>query len=201
MYGIKHIPGKIDDFSPKVRVMIERRHMVRVAVHYKPPTNVITFPGSKGRVDSTRSGLYLKACQQLLRPVRKFFYAEGGEDNSDGFSVYDLDGYLGELGDIQGQYMDSTAVEQLDQQERSDFETDVANLQAAGFEYTAENHPEVMAAYGEQLIGHHLPSNYADISENSEFSSEIKKAYADVKGMVEQAKKALSSSPTASLTR
>jgi hypothetical protein len=200
MYGEKRIPDKISDFSLKVRVMIDNRHTARTAVHYKPPSNVITFPGNKGKASSTRSRLYLEACQQLLRPVREFFY-EDGEGGSGGFSVYDLDGYLGELGEIQGQYTDPAAAEQLDQQERNNLEADVANLQSAGFEYTSENYPEVVAAYGDQLTDRHLPANYADITENSEIRSELKKAYADVKGMIEQAKKSVSSSPVASLTR
>lgn len=202
MYGTRHIPGKISDFSLKVRVMIDHRHSLRVAMHYKPATNVIAFPANKGKVGSAHSGLYLEACQQLLRPVRQFFYKDDDDDGGSGdFSVYDLDDYLGELSEIQGQYLDPAAAEPLNQQERNSLVTDVANLQAAGFEYTTENHPEVMAAYGDQLIDRHLPANYADLAENSEVAPELKKAYADVKDMVEQAKKALSSMPTSTLSR
>ena len=204
-YGNKKLPGKVTDFSLKVRLMIDRRHSLRAAVHYRPSTNVLQFPTNKNKLGNTRSERYLEACQQLLRPVREFFYEDddddGGEGGSSGFSVYDLDGYLDDLNQIQGQYLESHGTEQLDQQERGDLQTDVANLQAAGFEYTTKNHPEVVAAYGEQLIDRHLPPNYANIAENSEVAPELKKAYADVKGMVEQAKKALSHTSTQTLSR
>jgi hypothetical protein len=205
MYGKKGIPGKINEFSLKVRVMIDRRHTQRAAAHYKPSSNVIQFPSNKNKIGNTNSNLYLEACQQLLRPVREFFYEEddddGGEGGGGGFTVYDLDGYLGDLSEIQGQYLENPGADQLASDERQNLQTDVANLQAAGFEYTNENHPEVVAAYGDQLMDRHLPPNYADIAENSEVAPELKKAYADVKGMVEQAKKSMAASSVPSLSQ
>lgn len=204
MYSKNGMPRKVDDFSLKVRIMIDQRYTERAATYYKPSTNVIQFPTNPNKLRTGHSSLYLEACQQLLRPVREFFFQDddGGEGGSGGgFTVYDLDGYLGDLNTIQSQYLENPAGEQLGSDERTSLKSDVANLQAAGFEYTTENHPEIIAAYGDQLIDRHLPPNYAEIAENSEIAPELKKAYADVKGMVEQAKKAMSSTTTPTLTR
>ena len=195
----KKLPTKVTSFSLKVRLMIDRRHSLHAAVHYRPSSNVLAFPTNKNKVGNTRSAHYLEACQQLLRPVREFFYDVDDKDGSN-FSVYDLDGYLDDLNTIQDHYLGPSGTEQLDRQECSYLQSDVANLQVAGFEYATEHHPEVIAAYGEQLMDRHLPPNYATIAENSEIAPELKKAYADVKGMVEQAKKSLSHTATYTLS-
>ncbi|PHQ81262.1 MAG: hypothetical protein COB66_02780 [Coxiella sp. (in: Bacteria)] len=202
LYGTSGIPGKVTDFSLKVRLMIDRRYSVRAEVAYRPSSNVVQFPSNRNKIGNSKSNLYLEACQQLLRPVREFFFEDDDDGGEGGLSVQDLDGYLGDLTVISDQYLDnSDGDEQLDQGERQNLQTDVASLQAAGFEYTNENHPEVIAAYGDQLTDRHLPANYAEIAENSEVAPELKKAYADVKGMVEQAKKSLAPSASPTLSR
>ena len=80
-------------------------------------------------------------------------------------------------------------------------QADVANLQAAGFEHAAELHPEIIAAYGDQLAERHLPANYQELAQNKDVAYEMKKAYADVKGMIEQAKQSVRHITQPTLTR
>lgn len=175
LYGNNYIPAKVESFSLKVRLMIDRRDF-DVTIK-KLQSNVIQFPSSPKQLEKATSRLYLKACQQLLCPVRHFFYEEGNVT---------LDDYLSKLKEIEGHYINNTqADEQLSVQERQHLQVDVINLQAAGFEHTNELYPEVLMAYGDQLVTRHLSTHYG---ENNEALPELKKAYADVKGMIEQAK-------------
>ncbi len=195
LYSKKGLPNKVADFSLKLRVMIDRCHNAQAAKYYKPSTNVIVFPTNKNKFKNhAYSNLYLQACQRLLGPVREFFCEEeeGGDAGGDGgFSVYALDAYLEGLNTVQKHCIGPPAEQQLDTQEQRLLQVDVVQLQVAGFEYTTEQQPEIVAAYGEQLMARHLPVFSLDLT-HGDIAFEMKQAYADVNGMIEQAKKVVS---------
>ena len=201
LYGNQYIPLRIDSFSLKVRVLIDQRDVV-AANQNSPRSNVIQFPSSAKRAEKAASQVYLEACQQLLRPVRYYFYEDQDDGGEGGSGIHALNSYLGELKQIEGQYINEAEGEAvLDSAEREHLQADVANLQAAGFEHAAELHPEIIAAYGDQLAERHLPANYQELAQNKDVAYEMKKAYADVKGMIEQAKQSVRHITQPTLTR
>ena len=173
-------PAKVDAFSLKVRVMIDQRDVALAAK--KPHSNVIQFPSHAKRLEQQKvPQVYLEACQQLLNPVRHFFY--------DADSHYTLDVYLGELKSIEGLYLNEAQnKDQLNSEERQQLQVDVVTLQVAGFEHAHEVTPHIIAAHGNELAIRHLAANYIELAQASDVAFEVKKAYADVKGMIAQAK-------------
>lgn len=187
IYHNVRLPAKVTEFRLKLRLMIDQRHSIRASYVYQANSNVLQFPTNRNKVGNLRTDNYLEACQALLGPVGKFFYA--GPDSH--FSIYDLDAYLNGVSQAAGRYLATDTESELNADEQQRLKVDVIDLQTAGFEHTSENYAEVLAAYGEQLIDHHkLLSRYAELADgDSQVSLEVKKAYADVKGMIEQAKK------------
>lgn len=183
------VPAKVDAFSLKVRVMIDQRDFRTTAK--KLQSNVIPFPSSSKRLERNyASSVYLDACQHLLNPVRHFFYETD--------SHYTLDVYLGELNAIAGNYFNG---DELTSQEQQDLQADVINLQVAGFEHTTGLMPHVIVAHGDRLATEHLGAHYPELAQIHDMAPLLKKAYADVKGMIEQAKLMMNPSERPTLRR
>lgn len=176
LHSNRAIPAKVDAFSLKVRVMIDRRDCGTTAK--KLQSNVIPFPSSIKRLEQQKTSLiYLEACQQLLNPVRHFFYEVDGR--------YTLDVYLGELNAIAGQYFNG---DELHSEGHQELQADVVNLQVAGFEHTTELMPQVIATHGDRLATQYLGIHYVELAQTHDIAPLLKAAYADVKGMIKQAK-------------
>lgn len=210
MYGQPNIPKSVMRFEMKLRIMLDHRRTTgQYHVTPKPAGNVLQFPTNSTqprKKSRLTSNLYVQACQQLLGPVKNFFFIDTGDEGGEGgraLTPCDLNGYLGELGEIQGYFTnDPAADQQLEGQERQNFEVDVVTLKAAGFEHASVQRPEILAVLGDQLMDAHFPVNYAELAENSDIPKELRQAYADVRGMIEQAKKlAAGSSPSPTLHR
>ena len=194
MYGNREIPKRVSQFEMKLRIMLDRRCM---RARRDPQNNVIQFDAKRSR-HCVDSDAYIEACQRLLEPVREFFLEDDDDGSgSVGPGINELDGYLGELSAIQDDYADQLAEEQ------SALQSDVAELQIAGVEFTNDYNPDALIAYGNDLLNKYF-ANYAELAElGGELDPIVKQAYADVKGMIEQAKRsrAHSSMPAPNLTR
>lgn len=141
IYYSPSLPAKITDFRVKLGAMLDQRCA-------RPVTqgNVIAFPGNCNRFGNIYADYYLQACQALLGPIAEFFYK--GHDTY--FSIHDLDTYLHSVFQV---VIDKEPLLNLDDQQC--FALQVGQLQLAGFEYVSRLYPEILAAYGDQLVEYH----------------------------------------------